>query len=156
MGRIRTRDHDLPTCVFEHHGGYRYSYRVEGKSHWLYLGKDRDVAIQRGIELNKIKRAERIRLLAALRQPNEELRKQINERDGYACVYCEATTELVIDHVIPFHGGGATQISNLVTSCATCNSNKGDRNPVEFIADLLAYRERLFDEILGKFITPKP
>jgi 5-methylcytosine-specific restriction endonuclease McrA len=36
-----------------------------------------------------------------------------------------------LDHVIPRSRGGATDWSNIVTSCVPCNLKKGDRTPRE-------------------------
>ena len=41
-----------------------------------------------------------------------------------ACVYCEATEDLTLDHVIPLAGGGAHSEDNLVVACRRCNSSK--------------------------------
>lgn len=58
-------------------------------------------------------------------------RHNIFKRDGYKCVYCEATTDLTLDHVIPRSRGGRTSWTNLVTACKRCNSRKGDFTPEE-------------------------
>lgn len=44
------------------------------------------------------------------------------------CVYCgcDLTTKtMTVDHVIPRARGGRNELSNLVPSCAPCNSRKG-------------------------------
>jgi hypothetical protein len=49
-------------------------------------------------------------------------------RDGFACVYCGATSAesaLEIDHSHPRSKGGGNDDDNLVTSCRTCNNGKG-------------------------------
>ena len=48
----------------------------------------------------------------------------IYERCGYTCVYCGATEDLTLDHVIPLAGGGAHSEDNLVVACRRCNSSK--------------------------------
>lgn len=58
-------------------------------------------------------------------------RQNIFKRDNGACVYCGATKELTLDHVIPRSRGGQTTWSNLVTACKRCNSKKGDSLPEE-------------------------
>lgn len=59
------------------------------------------------------------------------LRKQIKERDGYACKRCGASVSvepnllLEIDHIVPVSKGGLTTESNLQTLCWRCNRSKG-------------------------------
>jgi len=53
-------------------------------------------------------------------------------RDNFTCRYCgrspisDESVTLQIDHVIPRSKGGLDELSNLVTSCAECNSGKTD------------------------------
>lgn len=58
------------------------------------------------------------------------------ERDGYACVYCGATGELTLDHVIPQSRGGSDTPENLVLACKSCNCSKGARTPNEWRPDV--------------------
>jgi hypothetical protein len=59
------------------------------------------------------------------------LRTVVMERDGRRCVYCNATEDLDVDHVVPTSRGGPTVEGNLVTSCRRCNNLKGDCVPAE-------------------------
>lgn len=52
-------------------------------------------------------------------------RERIFRRDEYQCLACEATTELVIDHIIPRSKGGSSDDDNLQTLCDQCNKDKG-------------------------------
>jgi len=60
---------------------------------------------------------------------DNELRKQVVERDNFTCRYCGKNLKdgkrIHIDHVHPFSKGGETVIENLVTACADCNKAKG-------------------------------
>lgn len=58
-------------------------------------------------------------------------RYNIFKRDGYRCLYCSATENLTIDHVLPRSRGGTSVWTNLVTACRKCNSKKGNRLPEE-------------------------
>lgn len=49
----------------------------------------------------------------------------VMERDGYACVLCESTTDLTIDHIFPVRHGGSDDPINLRVLCRSCNSAKG-------------------------------
>lgn len=56
------------------------------------------------------------------------LRRQVHERDYYACRYCGARQNLVVDHLVPVSRGGGNTIDNLVTACQACNTKKLDRS----------------------------
>lgn len=74
-----------------------------------------------------------IRLRAGV-NPNIKIqlsRKNILKRDGFCCVYCESTSELTVDHVVPKSKGGRSTWENLVTACRSCNNRKDDKLPHE-------------------------
>lgn len=54
-------------------------------------------------------------------------RKNIMKRDGFRCVYCDSSSNLTIDHVVPKSRGGKTSWENLVTACSRCNNTKDDK-----------------------------
>jgi 5-methylcytosine-specific restriction endonuclease McrA len=58
-----------------------------------------------------------------------KFRADITERDGERCVYCDATTSLVVDHMVPIALGGTDAIDNLALACKPCNSGKAGRTP---------------------------
>jgi len=54
-------------------------------------------------------------------------------RDHGRCAYCERAitmSEMTCDHVIPKSRGGQYEWTNIVSSCPSCNSLKGDSDPV--------------------------
>ena len=62
-------------------------------------------------------------------------------RDGNLCMYCGKECPdfmLTRDHVKPVSRGGQDRWSNVVASCRTCNTRKGDRHPEEAHMPLLA------------------
>jgi len=66
----------------------------------------------------------------AVRYAPPEMRLFVLGRDHYQCRYCRkpvTSSTANIDHVVPWKLGGATQPSNLVTACGTCNKEKGNR-----------------------------
>lgn len=71
-------------------------------------------------------------MLANMVQYNKKIncsREGIYLRDDYTCQYCERNLQkqislLTLDHVNPRANGGKSEWTNLVTSCATCNSEK--------------------------------
>ncbi|MBP3660662.1 MAG: HNH endonuclease [Oscillospiraceae bacterium] len=60
------------------------------------------------------------------------LRFQVMRRDNFKCCICGASpakdpsTELHIDHVIPWSKGGETSLENLQTLCSICNLGKSN------------------------------
>lgn len=52
---------------------------------------------------------------------------EVFARDGFRCVYCEATRELQVDHITPVARGGTDALDNLQTLCRSCNQAKGAR-----------------------------
>jgi 5-methylcytosine-specific restriction endonuclease McrA len=77
-----------------------------------------------------------IRLLQYVRVPRaiqrRISRRALFARDGWRCVYCgTSSSRLTLDHVVPRSRGGGSVWENVVTSCAPCNTRKGDRLPEE-------------------------
>lgn len=74
-------------------------------------------------------------------------RRNIYARDDFRCQYCgvqarnEETdlhiNDLTFDHVKPKARGGETTWTNIVTSCESCNLQKGDQLPEESDLTLL-------------------
>ena len=58
-------------------------------------------------------------------------KRAVLARDRHRCQYCGSGSHLTIDHVVPKSRGGGSTWENIVTSCAPCNSRKGDRLPRE-------------------------
>lgn len=59
-------------------------------------------------------------------------RESLFYRDHGLCVYCEkpiTISGLTYDHVIPKKQGGRSDWTNIVCSCSSCNSLKGDKLP---------------------------
>lgn len=71
-----------------------------------------------------------VKLKHHVKRPYPELRlsrRSIFARDGHSCVYCGASRDLTLDHLVPRRLGGKTTWDNLVTCCRACNSRKGDK-----------------------------
>jgi hypothetical protein len=52
-----------------------------------------------------------------------------------ACCYCGSREFLSADHLIPTKRGGANSGDNLVWACRPCNSSKGARDVLEWLAE---------------------
>ena len=60
------------------------------------------------------------------------LTKQVTERDGWVCTYCDCDTSLeqngyAIDHILAISRCGTNHIDNLTMACRSCNSSKQDK-----------------------------
>ena len=55
----------------------------------------------------------------------------IYERDKF-CIYCGATKDLTLDHLVPLSRGGAHIQDNLAVACRSCNSCKHTKTYDEF------------------------
>jgi 5-methylcytosine-specific restriction endonuclease McrA len=94
-----------------------------------------------------------IRLLDYIRLPYKKLmenrptRNLIMKRDGYKCLYCGATENLTLDHIIPQSRGGENSWENLVTCCGSCNVKKGNRTPEEAKMPLLKEVKRPYNKL---------
>lgn len=67
------------------------------------------------------------------------IRRQVIERDGYHCVYCDedlTNGEIHLDHVVPESKGGPTTYDNLQVTCRKCNLAKGILTESEFMSQL--------------------
>jgi len=66
---------------------------------------------------------------------------EILDRDGATCVWCgRAFAGLVpptTEHVVPRVKGGPSWLENEVAACRRCNSERGHRNPVEWLEECL-------------------
>ena len=60
---------------------------------------------------------------------SEILREDLS-MDTTKCAYCNSTENLSNDHVVPKRECHFAEIHNIVKSCKTCNSSKGDRKSV--------------------------
>ncbi|MFE1595521.1 TerD family protein [Nocardia sp. NPDC058705] len=61
------------------------------------------------------------------RSISQDVKAQVWQRDGGACVECGDGHYLEFDHIIPLSRGGATSATNLQILCRACNRAKGAR-----------------------------
>jgi len=94
-----------------------------------------------------------IRLLNYIRLPYKKLmenrptRSLVMKRDGYRCLYCGATENLTLDHIMPQSRGGIDSWENLATCCGSCNVKKGNRTPGEAEMPLLKQVKRPYNKL---------
>jgi hypothetical protein len=68
----------------------------------------------------------------------QENRLKVFERDGYKCHYCAKQLtrfSATLDHIQPVSKGGNNTYDNLVTACLHCNSERGNKPLMDFIAN---------------------
>ena len=69
---------------------------------------------------------------------------KIKEAHLWLCVYCnKRTKKLKIDHLIPKAKGGPDTIDNLVPACTECNTWKGSKNLLMFLAKRTENQKRM-------------
>lgn len=82
-------------------------------------------------------RASKVRRLkeatAGRSQISEPWRARMLTAFGGWCAYCLARKASALDHYVPLDAGGHTAPDNLVPACKRCNSEKGGREPMEFL-----------------------
>ncbi|MDC5271856.1 HNH endonuclease [Acinetobacter baumannii] len=61
----------------------------------------------------------------------KKIRQSVFERDNFTCLYCESTSDLTIDHIVPVSCGGGDEVENLQTLCRVCNARKGTNLEME-------------------------
>jgi len=94
-----------------------------------------------------------IRLLDYIRLPYKKLmenrptRNLIMKRDGYKCLYCGATENLTLDHILPSSRGGEDTWENLCSCCGSCNVKKGNKTPQEAGMPLLKPVKRPYNKL---------
>lgn len=146
MARPRKLNPDWPKRLFFRHEAYYFVGKVEGKSRWINLGRDKDKAIAAVSEANKSGSLEAINdqswvvsLVGLFGQAAE-------------CAYCGATSNLTVEHFIPVTAGGSDDPINLTLACLSCNTRKKDQNPIQFLVSFLreneAARLRFIDHLL--------
>lgn len=79
----------------------------------------------------------------ALRHKNNtsEFKRQrlkVLARDQRVCQYCGAQDATHVDHVIAKVDGGGDELSNLLTSCVSCNLKKGRKPLALFLGSFSA------------------
>ena len=66
------------------------------------------------------------------------------------CVFCGGQSDLSTDHLIPKNRGGDDSADNLVLSCRSCNSSRGDRGIFEWLG--LKKKDNLHRLVAGKYL----
>ena len=62
------------------------------------------------------------------REPDEAVKERVKQRCDHRCLACGSTSDLQVDHIKPFWGGGSNDESNLQALCKGCNAAKGTRS----------------------------
>lgn len=85
-------------------------------------------------------------------------RRRIYWRDGFTCVWCGATRNLCLDHIVPRSKGGTNAPSNLVTSCLRCNEWRGDMAAITFAFWLTDFDRApwILDRVIERMATALP
>jgi 5-methylcytosine-specific restriction endonuclease McrA len=112
------------------------TYELHEFATWADLAVEPDEPCIRTVAL-RIKVPEVILLTSYAGIPNKSVtftRRNLYRRDRNTCQYCgrrPGTSELSIDHVVPYSRGGRNTWENCVLACMKCNRKKGNRLPQE-------------------------
>ena len=60
--------------------------------------------------------------------------EKIKLQTGQICNYCGSSQKLALDHILPLKLGGRDDAENLIFSCKSCNSSKGKKDLMEWMA----------------------
>jgi len=60
--------------------------------------------------------------------------EKIKLKTGQICNYCGSTEKLALDHIFPQKYGGQDNAENLIFACKACNSSKGKKDLMEWMA----------------------
>lgn len=60
--------------------------------------------------------------------------ERVKLQTGQICNYCGSTEKLALDHIFPLKYGGLDNAENLIFACRTCNSSKGKKDLMEWMA----------------------
>ena len=74
-----------------------------------------------------------------------EMKSYLREKYGCTCQYCGGKTEdrrLEWEHKIPRSKGGSDSVKNATLACHTCNEEKKDLTPEEWLGRILAKKHR--------------
>lgn len=133
---VHMNGQDCSTLDFDRWRDYSISYPEMNRANAIHT-------ISLSIRIPKV-----IVLVFFDRMPRKEIkftRHNVFERDKNQCQYCgkiKDRKELNLDHVIPRDRGGTTTWENIVCSCISCNTKKGNRTPWEAGMKLLNQPKR--------------
>jgi len=74
----------------------------------------------------------------------------IKQRDK-VCIYCGSSKDITLDHVYP---NGATDLTNLVLSCRSCNSKKRTKNVFSFCREIGIEVPKIISQLKQNSSTP--
>ena len=60
--------------------------------------------------------------------------EKVKLQTGQICNYCGANENLALDHIFPQKHGGKDDAENLVFACRSCNSSKGKKDLMAWMA----------------------
>lgn len=93
-----------------------------------------------------------------------ELREYLLEKYRHTCQYCggeSGDSVLEWEHIIPKSRGGSDSVKNATLACQSCNQEKNNRTPAEWLEDLKTHKkhtkvEEKRIELLERFAEGKP
>ena len=103
--------------------------------------------------IDQNRRSRKRQLIATLTESQwENIKKYFN----YTCVYCGEEKPLTQDHFIPVTKGGEYTHNNIIPSCKSCNSSKGNKDFFNWYPKYKYYSKEREELILNFFKYNKP
>ena len=114
---------------------------VREQMYWSYANLGRaDAALQHKVmKYQAVHHMIRSKLYSGLMSGNMTMRTMYDDERlkmsvPHGCSYCGSQTNLSVDHLIPRLKGGSDEADNLISACRTCNSSKGAKDMLEWMA----------------------
>ncbi len=73
------------------------------------------------------------------RERKKRIKKQVIDRDGLICCYCDKTLTLknvTMEHIVPESKKGTFNSTNLTIACYKCNNRRGNESFFDYIKNL--------------------
>ena len=114
---------------------------VQEQIYWAYanLAMAHSAVCKQQANYEKLNFIIRARLFKGLKNGTMNIRtifddEKMKLQTGQVCNYCGVNEKLTLDHIFPQKYGGKDDAENLVYACQTCNSSKGKKDLMEWMA----------------------
>lgn len=111
----------------------------EGNRKWYRENRDKVLEYRREYRARNLERILELNRNRRAREKGVKVRdftpaqwEEVQAEWDHRCAYCGNRKRLTVDHVTPISKGGQHTKSNIVPACQSCNSKKGDRDPLPF------------------------
>jgi len=79
----------------------------------------------------------------------EEIRQKVLKRDSFKCVKCNTERELHVHHIHPKYFSGSHELSNLITLCAKCHSERHIEQQIKLARKSIEFVSFMFRKLIA-------